>query len=510
MIEKCLNKIRALDNFQNAIIKSVILDSQTNTVTVRIITDQAFQTEQKSKISDIVRQFVPSSFGCIVEVSKLSPDTEMVKQKIIETVKTNFKALSVTVTEDDISVIKSERGFEFSLSVIQGVANDEICAEIIAYLKRSFCGEFFGKCVESSKNAIEIEVEEEHENIEFEMPVRYFNIAKFSLLTGTEKQKSAIYISDLNAESENVVVCGVIEDISEKIYINKKNQEKKYYNYTINDGTATLRVTYFPRVKDMDKIKALRAGISIVCTGKTELFNGFLRYTANVIDLGSVPDDFVPEQRPSKPVPKYYSVVKPQAFSDIEQTDMFNVVSVPKCLKNKTFVVFDLETTGLNSVPSSGSMDAIIEIGAYKIVDGIISESFSTFINPQRELPEKIIELTGITEDMLKDAPTYEKVMPDFFKFCHGSILVGHNVAGFDFKFVDYYCSRLGYILERKIIDTLPLAQGLLPLQHHKLNNIADYFKITFNHHRAIDDAYVTAKIFLELIKIKKSLPKLQ
>ena len=111
---------------------------------------------------------------------------------------------------------------------------------------------------------------------------------------------------------------------------------------------------------------------------------------------------------------------------------------------------------------------------------------------------------------MLANAPTYEQAMPDFFKFCYGSVLVGHNIAGFDFKFVDYYCAKLGYMFERRLIDTIPLSQELLFLSNYKLNTVADKFGITFNHHRAVDDALVTAKIFIELIKIKKSLPKLQ
>ena len=168
-------------------------------------------------------------------------------------------------------------------------------------------------------------------------------------------------------------------------------------------------------------------------------------------------------------MPKYYSKVKPELFSDISQTDMFQDVSIPECLKGKTFIVFDLETTGLNSSPASGSIDSIIEIGAFKIVDGEICESFSTFINPQKKLSEEIISLTGITDAMLENAPKNEEVMPDFFKFCQGNILVGHNAANFDFKFVDYYCSKLGYTLERKIIDTIPLAQELLFLSNYKL-----------------------------------------
>ena len=510
MIEKCLNEIRLLDNFHNAIIKSVVLDSQSNVVIVKIITDNAFKDEEREKVAAIVGKLVPQNFKCRVEVIKLSPDTEMVRQKILEAINNGFKALSVTVGAEDIAVKKTEKSFEFTISVMHGMADNEICTSIVKHLKRNFCGEFYGECVESGRNVSDIVVDEEHENIEFEMPVRYFNISKFSRLEGTEKKKTAVYISDLNFEGEDVVVCGTIEDISERKYTNKKNQEKTYYNYAISDGTATLRVTYFPRVKRFDKIRNLKVGDSIVCTGKTENFNDFLRYTANIIDLGSVPDNFVPERRPSKPIPKFYTVVKPQTFTDIAQTDMFNTEIIPECLKNKTFVVFDLETTGLNSTPAAGNMDAIIEIGAYKIIDGVISESFSTFINPRRKLPEQIVSLTGITEEMVSGAPSYEEVMPDFFKFCQGNILVGHNAANFDFKFIDYYCSRLGYMLDRKIIDTIPLAQELLFLPNYKLNTIADHFKISFNHHRAVDDAFVTAKIFLELIKIKKSLPKLQ
>ena len=152
-------------------------------------------------------------------------------------------------------------------------------------------------------------------------------------------------------------------------------------------------------------------------------------------------------------------------------------------------------------------MDRIIEIGAYKVIGGEIKESFNTFVNPQRKLSAEIINLTGIDQQTVDAAPAYEKVMPDFFKFCDGAYLVGHNAANFDFKFIDYYCSQCGYMPERKLFDTLPLSQQLLQLPNFKLNTVAAHFGITFNHHRASDDALVTAKIFIELLKIKKVLP---
>ncbi len=464
MTENFIQEIRSAENLDSAIINSIVLDNEKKLVTVKLLTDKAYTAADKSHAMAALRKYVPEYFGCNVEISKLTPDADMVKEKILEAIGVNFRALSVTIDKN----------------------------------------------VKSEKLAADLEVEEEHENIEFEVPVRSFDISGFSFLEGTEKQGTAVYMSDLNFESEKVVVCGRIEDIRERNYTNSKNKEKVMYSFTLNDNTAMLRATYFPRMKSIDKIKELKIGDSIVCTGKSELYNGFIRFTANFIDYGKLPENFVPEKRASKPVPEYYSVVKPRPFSDISQTDMFTDNSVPACLKGKSFVVFDLETTGLNSSPSSGNMDRIIEIGAFKIIDGAICEQFSTFINPKRKLSEEIISLTGITEEMVAPAPPYEKVMPDFFKFCDGSILVGHNAAGFDFKFVDYYCASVGYMLERRIIDTLPLAQELLFLSNYKLNTVADKFGITFNHHRAIDDAYVTAKIFLELIKIKKSLPKLQ
>ena len=122
-------------------------------------------------------------------------------------------------------------------------------------------------------------------------------------------------------------------------------------------------------------------------------------------------------------------------------------------------------------------------------------------------LEQRIVELTGITDEMVKSAPSYRDVLPDFVKFCDGSVLVGHNAAGFDFKFIDYYCCELGYAVDNRVIDTLFLSQKLLRLSNNKLNTVADHFGITFNHHRAEDDALATAKIFIELIKIKKSLP---
>lgn len=512
MNNKILEAIRASSpNLKNSILRSATVSRISRTVEIDIATDCTFSEEDRRNAEAAVSRYVPEFFKFSLIIVKLSPDCEMVKNKIAQAINQYFKTISVTLKDEDITVKKTDRGFEYTVAVMSFMQiTSDICDKITEYLKKHYCGEFYGECVVSNRSTDEIKVEEKPDEIEFEVPVRTFKIEDFAFLEGTKIQTTAYYLADLNFASEDVVICGSIEEIRERSYTNKKGVEKQYLSLTITDTTATAYVTYFIRQKSADKIKKLKVGDFIVCTGSNEEFRGSLRYTASTIDYGRYPKNFVPEKRESKPVPAYYHHVNPQPFSDVEQRDFFTKSFIPDCLKQNTFVVFDLETTGLNSSPVSGNMDKIIEIGAYKIENGQISQYFSTFVNPQRKLSDEIKKLTGITEDMVKDAPTYEEVMPDFFKFCSGSILVGHNIAGFDFKFVEYYCARLGYVLERKIIDTIPLSQELLlGLSNYKLNTIADKFNIAFNHHRATDDALATAKIFIELIKIKKSLPRL-
>lgn len=508
MTENFLGEIRKIGSLNRAIVSSVTLYKGKNEVEVKLITDSVFSDEDEAAAKKVVRSFVPEFFSCALKIVKLSPDEDMVAKKIYSLVGETNNRFASLITQNDIKVTRVDGGFDFEISVIDTDAySSGVIRSVCTKLEKCFCGRFTGKCVRSERTLDQLEVEESRDNIEYEIPIRTFNIDKFSHLEGNDRPNTAVYIADLNFVSENVVICGEILDIRERTVTNSSGKEKSMFNFTVSDGTATVRVGYFTRQKSLDKIKKLKVGDSIVLTCKTELFRESVRATANYIDYGCVPEGFVPEKRASKPVPQHYQTVFPQKYTDYQQDNLFTDLSLPKCLMENTFVVFDLETTGLNSSPSTGNMDRIIEIGAYKIIGGEIKESFNTFIDPCRKLSDEIIGLTGIEQSMVDDAPVYEKVMPDFFKFISGSYLVGHNAVNFDYKFIDYYCSVCGYSPERKLFDTLFISQQTLHLSNYKLNTVADYFGINFNHHRASDDALATAKIFIELIKLKKSLP---
>ena len=163
-------------------------------------------------------------------------------------------------------------------------------------------------------------------------------------------------------------------------------------------------------------------------------------------------------------------------------------------------VVFDIETTGFGPVK-----DHIIEIGAVKVVNGEITDRFSTFIDPKIPIPAEIVKLTGITDEQVMGAGTIEERLPEFLEFCSGCILAAHN-AGFDVGFVTKKAETLSISCDFTVVDTVGLARVLLPeLNNFKLNTVAKALNVSLeNHHRAVDDAGATAEIYAAFLRMLK------
>ncbi|NGQ94532.1 ATP-dependent DNA helicase DinG [Brevibacillus sp. SYP-B805] len=169
------------------------------------------------------------------------------------------------------------------------------------------------------------------------------------------------------------------------------------------------------------------------------------------------------------------------------------------------FIVVDLETTG--SSPRQG--DRIIQIGAVAIEDGRITHVYSTYVNPGQPIPAYITHMTGITDEMVADAPTLEEVLPDLLRLLDGRTFVAHN-ASFDLQFLQEALVEQGYYMfDGHVLDTVELARFLLPMQgSYRLVELADDLEIVHERpHQADSDALATAHLFLHLLDLLKRLP---
>jgi len=167
-------------------------------------------------------------------------------------------------------------------------------------------------------------------------------------------------------------------------------------------------------------------------------------------------------------------------------------------LSSAGFVVFDLETTGAKTPPCR-----VTEIGAYRVKNGAIVEEFHSLVNPEMPIPFFISLLTGITDEMVSGAPKFNELADAFLNFIGDSVLVAHN-AGFDMRFLNHEVGRLyeDYRLGNPSLCTVQLSRKLLPdIENHKLKTLAEHFSVALvNHHRANEDAYATARIFINLL----------
>ncbi len=183
--------------------------------------------------------------------------------------------------------------------------------------------------------------------------------------------------------------------------------------------------------------------------------------------------------------------------------DLQKIVSLYQ--EGAVFVAVDTETTG-----SKPNVNRIMEIGAVKFSCNGLIEKFGTLINPQTSIDPFIVNITHITEEMVKDAPDAKDVLPDFLRFANGCILIAHNVP-FDTKFINAEFKRIHYPeMKNFTIDTVTLSRKTFPdILSHKLQYLAEYFGIEVEAaHRAYDDAYVCMKVFIKCVEQAKVIIK--
>lgn len=365
-----------------------------------------------------------------------------------------------------------------------------------------------------------------------------------NIILGRAIREESIEIKEVNQGSGVVAVTGEVF----KVDIFETRAGKIILTFFITDYTSSIAVKCFLKSKDSEVLEHVKKGLYCKVKGEASLdpyakevvimardickmtkversdnseekrVELHLHTTMSMMDAVSSVSDLV--KQAAKFGHKAVAITDHgvvQAFPDAQSAGKKNGIKIlygvegylvdngtPMVINGEDgsldgeFVVFDLETTGFSS-----KNDKIIEIGAVKIKDGEIIDRFSEFVNPEKMIPAKIIELTGITDDMVKDSKTIDVVLPKFMEFVGNSTMVAHN-APFDISFIKKNLKDLGEGFNNQVMDTVPLARFLYPeLKRVKLNTVAKYLGVSLeNHHRAVDDAKATADILL--ISFKK------
>ncbi len=484
---------------KNTKLKSVRIDKTAGEISYVFICDNTVSDELKEEMVKKAEVVTPPEFKSVkVYVNKIVSNAELINAEIYKFVTENYPSISIFLKPTD--VVTAEVGdivkyvIKLTQDGVEYVQRGGILKKINEHLSKMFCSEFAGstavKQAEETFSLLSDEVYiQEVEKVEH----RTINVQDVVVVDDISMGSVALYLED--ATSGQVTVCGKITDISERVAKNGK----PFFIIHIDDTTSSVSGVYFSKKNTLQRIRDLTVGDAIISRGTVGEYNGQKRFTFDKINRCTFPENFVKKDKFKKSAPKEYKLVFPEPASTVKVKSVFDSeLALPPELTQKTYVVFDLETTGLD-VMNNG----ITEIGAVKIVDGKISEQFTTLVKPDYPITDEIVNITGITPDMVKDAPKISSVIPDFIKFTDGAVLVAHN-SDFDMKFIRRYASAEEFDIKNQVLDSLALARKYLPeLKRHDLHTVADRFGIVFHHHRALSDAYATAEAFIEIMKIK-------
>lgn len=410
--------------------------------------------------------------------------------------------------------------------------------------------EFYQEEVETAEKR-----EEKHaENTTVEIEVREGKFATPQIiqssirpLYGRSIRGKMIPISSISGDSGRIVVWGDVFDIEKKV---TKSGDKNIFTIDITDYTGSTTAKVFNSIKESAVIDNIKKGDTIVVQGDVEYDKYAGELVVNARSIGTAQKVKVVDNAEKKRVELHMHTNMSQMDAVTSAGDLVNrayqwghkavaitdhgvAQAFPDAMKaadkiNKdeekikiiygveayfmddlvesvkgdadtgfdgTFICFDIETTGL-----SAARDKITEIGAVKVENGVITDTFSTFANPEMPIPQKITQLTGITDDMVKDAPSQSEAVGAFLEFADDNVLVAHN-APFDTSFIAKACEDMGREYNYTSIDTVAISRAILTdIKNCKLDTVAKFLRLgDFNHHRATDDAEMLARIFINL-----------
>ncbi|MBQ9104426.1 MAG: ribonuclease H-like domain-containing protein [Clostridia bacterium] len=493
--------IRGIDERLKRIrLSGIEVERKTQSIRYHFICDSVVDDILQSKILDEVEKITSPAFKSVsITVKKIVSNDELINNEIFNYLKKGYPSVAIFLKQSDVrSTVFGDNVkyvIRFSKDNADYIKKNGVLITLNEYLATKFCSEFIGDIeIKENEEHIDLTSQDVFESELEKIQRRTIKVLDPVVIDDLTMGNIAFYIEDSTEGS--VTVCGKITEITER----ETKSGKPFFIIHLDDTTGKTSGVYFTKKNTYEKIRLLQVGDAIIVRGNMGEYNGKPSFTIDKINRCTFPEDFVKEGKFKSGAPKEYKNIFPEKAETVRNATFFDSGSLPEELTNSTYVVFDIETTGLDLMNNG-----ITEIGAVKIEKGRIVEQWTTLIKPDYPIPPNITELTGIDEEMVKNCPKIGAVLPDFMKFINGAILVAHN-AEFDVKFIKRFAAMEEFDVNNKVLDTLELSRKYMPsLRKNDLHTLADYFGIIFRHHRALSDAYATAEVFIELMKMKNS-----
>jgi len=495
------------EKFKDLIITSIEYMASENLLCMKLqYTCDVFLDSDKQYLEKELLTYFNNKFDIECKLKKYLIDEDVIRDYVIKYIEDKFPS----VTNNNTKIKRIQSGF-YKVVI-------ELNVENYAYLKTLDFEERLNSYLqEITKEEYEIVLKEknysEDSNVDileerFQLinnsdnlqvidyePIEIKNIEN---LIGTLDVDFVYPIASYNT-ADKVVLAGEISHVRvseyESRFKNKDGSAKlnKRVNFNLNDGSGKINCVYFPVIADVEKIDSIIDGMRVVVSGELEDREGLLSLKIKSVSKCEF-DTYVIEEKPVelKTVNAEYKYIFPKAFENNTQSDFLTgAEKVDQFLMDNDVVVFDLETTGLNVNECE-----IIEIGAVKMRRGQVIETFDTLIKPTNPIPADATAINNITNEMVQDALSIEKVMQDFYKFIDGCVLVAYNIA-YDYGCLKAYGDKNGYVFDHKQVDALKLAKKALPqYKSHKLGKVVKILGITLdNAHRALFDTIATAEV---------------
>jgi len=465
--------------------------------------------EARREIEEFTKNYLSLNAEVKVKFKKSFNDFRILKKDIKRFIDDNFKAISIYLSEEQIEINEVGEKISIKLHIGESIKafydSNKISAKVYQFLNENNIGEFIVDSFVDKDFEIEKEVGEVEVIVEAKRKVRY-KVEYIKKIVGSNIAPEPELIKHQDKPKQGVILAGFVSNLSSKEYVAKsgksKGQTKKLYTFTLDDGKK-LDCVYFASKSNEKNIESLENEMFILCLGNLEYgLTGKLTYYPRSMAYAAQKEKLVEvqEEEEKTTIDSHKQVVFAQKYNYTMQSDLFaKEVNYNDFIKNNTFVIYDLETTGL-----SPQDDEIIEIGAVKIENGEVTEYFSTFVEPTKPIPEEATKINNITNEMVKGSPKMADALIDFYRFCQGSVVGGYNSDDFDNKFIKAGAKKVGFNFDNTFIDVMKIArQSKIGPKNFKLISVCQYLGIELvDAHRAYNDSFATAKVLLKLNEI--------